>query len=191
MGNPKRTLLKNLARVDGWLPQTSLGNNLPLAVIADVDTTPATYYVVADHLNRPTEMFDQIKSQVWQAVWLPYGAPHSITGSLTQNLRFPGQFFQIESGLHYNWHRHYDPTLGRYTQGDPLGFVDGPSVYAYAKNNPVMYTDPDGRFVPLIVGAVIGAGLEYLTNPCASAGDLLTAGLLGSVGGGIGSAAGR
>ncbi|MEQ1713050.1 MAG: RHS repeat-associated core domain-containing protein, partial [Hyphomicrobium sp.] len=42
----------------------------------------------------------------------------------TLNARFPGQWFQVESGLHYNWHRHYDPTIGRYTQPDPLVFVD-------------------------------------------------------------------
>ncbi|MEJ2625075.1 MAG: RHS repeat-associated core domain-containing protein [Pseudolabrys sp.] len=57
-------------------------------------------------------------------------------------MRFPGQYFQLESGLAYNRYRHYDPTLGRYTQPDPLGFVDGPSVYAYAKCTPGMYADP-------------------------------------------------
>ncbi|MEQ1713400.1 MAG: RHS repeat-associated core domain-containing protein, partial [Hyphomicrobium sp.] len=67
----------------------------------------------------------------------------------TLNARFPGQWFQVESGLHYNWHRHYDPTIGRYTQPDPLGFVDGPSVYAYARNAPHEYVDSDGRQVAL------------------------------------------
>jgi hypothetical protein len=50
--------------------------------------------------------------------------------------------------LHYNWHRHYDPSLGRYTQPDPLGFVDGPSVFAYARSAPTQLIDYDGRFVP-------------------------------------------
>jgi RHS repeat-associated protein len=43
--------------------------------------------------------------------------------SATMDLRFPGQLFQLETGLHYNWHRHYDPKTGRYLQPDPLGFV--------------------------------------------------------------------
>ncbi|MEQ1713459.1 MAG: RHS repeat-associated core domain-containing protein [Hyphomicrobium sp.] len=77
--------------------------------------------------------------------WLPWGGVHAITGSETLNARFPGQWFQVESGLHYNWHRHYDPTIGRYTQPDPLGFVDGPSVFAYARNNPQRYVDNSGR----------------------------------------------
>jgi hypothetical protein len=52
---------------------------------------------------------------------------------------------QLEAGLHYNWHRHCDPTIGRYTQADPLGFVDGPSVYGYAGGNPQAFVDPEGR----------------------------------------------
>lgn len=61
------------------------------------------------------------------------------------DLRFAGQWFQLKAGLHYSWHRHCDPSLGRYTQPDPLGFVDGPSVYGYARRNPYRYVDPDGR----------------------------------------------
>src|SRR6266545_4242112 len=44
-----------------------------------------------------------------------------------------------------NWHRHYDPTLGRYLQPDPLEFVDGPGIYAYAGLSPLMYIDPSGE----------------------------------------------
>lgn len=71
------------------------------------------------------------------------------------DLRFPGQWFQLEAGLHYNWHRHYDPSLGRYTQPDPLGFVDGPSVFGYAGGNPANIIDPDGRFG---LGGAFGQG---------------------------------
>ena len=53
------------------------------------------------------------------------GAAQSITGTATLNARFPGQWFQVEAGLHYNWHRHYDPTLGRYTQRDTRGCCVG------------------------------------------------------------------
>ena len=75
--------------------------------------------------------------------------PSPATASL--NARFPGQWFQSESGLHYNWHRQYDPSIGRYTQPDPLGFVDGPSVYGYAGGMPQMAVDPDGRAVAIPV----------------------------------------
>ena len=65
-----------------------------------------------------------------------------------------------QSALHYNWHRHYDPTLGRYTQTDPLGFVDGPSVFGYVRGSPAVLTDPTGEFAWLIPPAVgLGVGL--------------------------------
>jgi RHS repeat-associated protein len=117
----------------------------PIAVVDGVNgATPATYYVHVDHLNRPIRMTNAARAAVWDAVWLPWGAAHSITGTASLNARFPGQWFQSESGLHYNWHRQYDPSLGRYTQPDPLGFVDGPSVYGYAGARPQMVTDFSG-----------------------------------------------
>jgi RHS repeat-associated protein len=101
--------------------------------------------VHVDQLNRPVQMTDAAKAVVWSAVYSPFGGAYTFTGSETLNTRFPGQWFQLEAGLHYNWHRHYDPSLGRYTQPDPLGFVDGPSVYAYARSSPHRYVDKDGR----------------------------------------------
>lgn len=116
----------------------------PLALIADAGTTPVTYWVHTDHLERPVLMTDDTATTVWQASYLPFGEVVSITGSAIQNYRFPGQWFQLESGLHYNWHRHYDPTTGRYIQPDPLGMPDGPSRWAYVKNSPLMEVDPSG-----------------------------------------------
>jgi RHS repeat-associated protein len=83
----------------------------------------------------------------WQAKYDPFGASVTVTASPTNNQRLPGQWFQIEDGLAYNWHRTYDPTLGRYTQPDPLGFVDGPSLYGYGLQSPIVNVDPTGLFV--------------------------------------------
>ena len=95
----------------------------PVAVLDGTSNaaSPTLYYVHADHLQRPELMTNAVGSVVWTAYYEPFGAVSSITGSLTENQRFPGQWFQLEAGLHYNWHRHYDPTLGRYTSPDPLG----------------------------------------------------------------------
>ncbi|MEW6643057.1 MAG: RHS repeat-associated core domain-containing protein [Pseudomonadota bacterium] len=96
-------------------------DDLPLAMVANVNTTtPNLYYVHADHLDRPLKMTDGSTAIVWDVVYQPFGAVQSISGTATNNLRFPGQYFLMEVGLHYNWHRHYDPTLGRYTQPDPV-----------------------------------------------------------------------
>jgi RHS repeat-associated protein len=103
---------------------------------------------------------------VWAAVWQPWGGHHSITGPASLDARLPGQWFQSETGLHYNWHRSYDPTVGRYTQPDPLGFVDGPSVYGYAVGLPMSGVDPDGRAVNI----PIQVAMAYCrVNPAACA----------------------
>jgi RHS repeat-associated protein len=120
--------------------------DLPLAVV-NVSATPVIYQVHTDHLGRPIRMTDAAKATIWQATWKPWGEVQSITGAVAQNLRFPGQYFQLETGLAYNWHRTYDPVTGRYTQPDPLRFVDGPSVYQYAMASPFMRTDRDGQEV--------------------------------------------
>ena len=134
-------------------------DDMPLAVVADVDTmSPNLYFVHADHLNTPVRMTDNSKSVVWDAFFLAFGTVELITGSASNNLRFPGQYFLIELGLHYNWYRHYDPTLGRYVQPDPLEFEDGPSIYAYARSRPQEFTDSEGQLAQLCLANPILCG---------------------------------
>nr|WP_271204348.1 RHS repeat-associated core domain-containing protein [Methylopila jiangsuensis] len=176
-----------MAREYVWLGDT------PLAV---VDAAAGLYYVHVDHLDRPALMSDASKAVVWRASYEPFGAVRSITGPASLDLRFPGQWFQLEAGLAYNWNRHYDPTLGRYTQPDPLGFVDGPNVYGYVGQSPIRRVDPRGLDTTLIttydygmgshsaVHVDRGAGGEpYLYDPAGSypnpsrgSGDLMTGG---------------
>ena len=146
--------------------------DMPLATV-DATTSPSKlYYVHVDHLDRPATMTDATKAVVWKASYEPFGAVRSIIGSAALDLRFPGQWFQLEAGLAYNWNRHYDPTLGRYIQPDPMGFVDGPSVYAYAGLSPMMWTDPSGLST---AGDILcGMGLIPCEAPvlaCPSTGD--------------------
>lgn len=57
---------------------------------------------------------------------------------LTPNLRFPGQYYDEESGLHYNWHRYYSPRLARYLSPDSVGLDGGLNLYTYALGNPIL-----------------------------------------------------
>lgn len=85
--------------------------------------------------------------------------------------------------------RDYDPTTGRYMQADPLGLVDGASVYGYARQNPGRYIDPTGEIgVPGAIGGAIAGGVAgYLTTGCwqgAAVGAV--AGVAGATGGALG-----
>ena len=132
-------------------------------------------YVRTDHIGRPVFATNAAGAIVWTASYLPFGGV-STTSGIPPLLRFPGQWFQTESGLHQNWMRDYDPTTGRYLQADPLGLIDGASVYGYARQSPAMFTDPTGE-CPVCVVAAIWAGwmlVDYLLDDgCYTWGDFV------------------
>jgi RHS repeat-associated protein len=120
-------------------------NDMPVAVVDNVNTTPVAYYVHVDHLMRPARMTDQATNWVWDVIFTPFGTTAYINQNPTvMDIRFPGQWFQLETGLAYNWHRHYDATNGRYTRPDPSGFADGSNLYGYARQSPLTNTDIPG-----------------------------------------------
>jgi RHS repeat-associated protein len=106
--------------------------------------TLRTDYVHPDHLGTPQRLTDRHQQIVWDAVYAPFGEVTLRTEQVMQPLRFPGQYADPETGLHPNWHRDYDPALGRYLQSDPIGLSGGINTYAYVGSNPIRYTDPTG-----------------------------------------------
>jgi len=73
----------------------------------------------------------------WSADYLPFGEIYNeLIVSPTNEIRFPGQYHDRETGLYYNWHRYYKPTLGRYYQADPIGLLGNIDLYTYVENNP-------------------------------------------------------
>jgi RHS repeat-associated protein len=90
-------------------------------------------------------MTSPTKAIVWQIESKPFGETLSITGTASLNLRFPGQYFDGETGLHQNWFRDYMPKVGRYLEADPIGFASGDvNLYGYVRNDPVNGVDPEG-----------------------------------------------
>ncbi|MDP3478235.1 MAG: RHS repeat-associated core domain-containing protein [Desulfoprunum sp.] len=68
----------------------------------------------------------------------------AIGGAIGDRPRFPGQYYDSETGLHYNWNRFYDPETGRYVSADPIGLAGGMNLYAYVQNDPINWIDPEG-----------------------------------------------
>ena len=109
-----------------------------------VAATTEVYYVHNDHLGTPQAITDKNQAIVWQARYDPFGKATVTTGLLENNVRFPGQYFDGETGLHYNYYRYYDPSTGRYITSDPIGLRSGLNTYAYVNANPLSYIDPLG-----------------------------------------------
>ena len=102
------------------------------------------YYLHTNHLNTPQVITDENRQIVWQADYTPFGQTTITTNTLDNPLRFPGQYFDNETGLYYNYFRDYDPTTGKYIESDPIGLKGGLHTFVYAANNPLKITDPLG-----------------------------------------------
>ena len=102
------------------------------------------YFYHNDHLGTPQFITDGWGNHVWEANYDPYGKATITTEMITNNLRFPGQYFDAETGLHYNMFRDYNPVGGRYVQSDPIGLDGGLNTYSYVGGNPLRFIDRYG-----------------------------------------------
>ncbi|WP_259643721.1 RHS repeat domain-containing protein, partial [Pseudomonas syringae group genomosp. 3] len=122
------------------------GSYAPLARVDEKEgeTENKVYYYHTDQIGTPLEMTDADGQIVWQAKYRAWGAIEKlVVNEVEQNLRFQGQYFDVETGLHYNTFRYYDPEIGRFTTQDPIGLAGGFNLYQYAPN-PQAWLDPLG-----------------------------------------------
>uniref|UniRef100_UPI001404DA6F RHS repeat protein n=1 Tax=Variovorax sp. GV025 TaxID=3450240 RepID=UPI001404DA6F len=164
--------------------------NGPMPIAAVVNGT--TYAIHSDHLNTPRKLSNADGQAVWQWGYSAFGedkpttaknrfanldtTPNPGTTNISEvkfNLRYPGQYADEESGLFYNGFRTYIPSLGRYTQGDPIGLDGGWNRFGYVSGNPLSYVDPDGLQISIpapVLGAIArpsagASGLGTLVDP--------------------------
>jgi RHS repeat-associated protein len=162
------------------------GNKLDFTVTAGTVTcqgqvqagAPTLYYVHADHLNTPRAITDDQQRVVWR--WEntePFGKsppeedPDGDGQRFEFPLRFPGQYFDAETGLFYNYYRDYDPQTGRYVQSDPIGLAGGVNTYLYVGGNPLSYRDPFG-LQPTGTPRGGNASNKCCNDPCCASGGI-------------------
>ncbi|MFE5894936.1 RHS repeat-associated core domain-containing protein [Streptomyces sp. NPDC056462] len=127
---------------DGHRPLSQTERRLDPGSQEEVDRR--FFAIVTDLVGTPTELVDETGRIAWHSrptVWGTTAWNRDATAYTP--LRFPGQYADLETGLHYNFHRHYDPDTARFTSPDPLGLVPAPNPYAYV-HNPHTWCDPLG-----------------------------------------------
>jgi RHS repeat-associated protein len=160
--------------------------------IADLAPSTGTFYSLQDDmLGTPQLATDSSQNIQWQASYEPFGQTSSVSGTITQNLRLPGQYYDLESGWNHNGFRDYIPDLGRYAEPDPLalrgkasfysprdghlisayflGFaLNDASPYAYVSDNGVNLSDPLGLCPPnkcAAAQAKVASLIQELNSP--------------------------
>ncbi|HIQ16185.1 MAG TPA: hypothetical protein EYH38_11595, partial [Leucothrix sp.] len=125
------------------IQETVYFGSTPIALLKDDNT----YRIFADQIDTPRVVTDNSNTVLWAWVSKPFGESQpneDVDGDSTElsyNLRFPGQYYDGETGKHYNFNRDYNPVTGRYVTSDPIGLGGGINTYSYTRNIPIMKTD--------------------------------------------------
>lgn len=135
-------------------------NDIPVANLDAQGSSTSIAYVTADQLGTPRAIADGGGNTLWAWPFQgnAWGEQAPTSNGYTYNPRFPGQYFDQETGINYNINRDYDPSIGRYIESDPRGLWGGQwSTYTYVDGNPFASTDPFG----------LAPGTPYRTKRCA------------------------
>jgi RHS repeat-associated protein len=136
---------------NGYLLEEADGNGLLIDYVylngrpvAEI-TGGSLYYLHVDRLGTPQLVTNGGQNVAWSTTYQPFGGTPIPVGSISQNLRFPGQYEDGETSLSYNLNRDYMPNFGRYVEADSIGRLGGPNLYLYATGNPQKFTDRFGE----------------------------------------------
>ncbi|ANG64294.1 hypothetical protein A8C75_18655 [Marinobacterium aestuarii] len=172
--------------IDGYVRQEIIWiGTIPVALLQDGEI----YFIHSNQINAPAALTDSQGTVVWRWEPKPFGDsladedPDGDGQRFTLNLRFPGQYFDAETGLYYNYFRDYDPATGRYIESDPIGLQGGLNTYSYVYSNPLVRFDALGLWsfnMEAYLGIGGGVSINYSDG---------TLEVLGKIGVGIGGGA--
>ena len=169
----------------GWKPGSTWGTDPLFMKVGSL-----YYFYYNDHLGTPQKITSISGAVVWSATYSSFGkAEVDADSTVENNFRFPGQYADDETGLHYNWHRYYDPTTGRYNRVDPVlsAFELDQKIifilpallkrniqiqaYTYVLNDPIQFIDPFGLDREIgggfgLTAAVVGVSINIHTETC-------------------------
>ncbi|WP_371688051.1 RHS repeat domain-containing protein [Snodgrassella alvi] len=145
----------------GWAPDSDWGTRLLWQANLNEGRTlknASYHYLITDHLGTPQLAINSTGKQSWKINSDAFGNSElDANNQITMNLRYPGQYYDEETGLTYNYFRDYDAKTGRYIQSDPIGLAGGINTYGYVGGNPLVYSDPTGEYAQVIMPVLIGA----------------------------------
>lgn len=135
----------------GPTPDSDFGADVLFVKTQGSDGQDLFAYYHHDQLGAPIQATNKAGDVVWAADYNVFGearitTPAGGSVSIVSNLRLPGQYYDDETGLHYNYYRYYDTSTGRYTQEDPIGLAGGVNRYVYVGGDPLNGIDPYGLF---------------------------------------------
>lgn len=148
--NPKAQQ-QGLWSTDPMWQANAAGNSL-------TNAATSYHYLHTDHLTTPILGTDKTGAVTWKGASEAFGATKPTIQATEMNLRFPGQYWDRETNMHYNFNRDYLPGVGRYLQSDPIGLDGGMGPYIYAASNSLVFTDDEGLRVVFGGGGLTGGG---------------------------------
>ena len=128
------------------------------------------HYFHTDHLGTPQKLTAKGGATTWAANYSGFGAATVNTSTVTNPVRFPGQYYDSETGLHQNFMRDYDPEVGAYLEQDPYGILTGPNRYGYVYGDPVGLSDPTGEIAFTATAIGVGFGVAFFVGDQALSG---------------------
>jgi RHS repeat-associated protein len=125
------------------------------------------YYYIKGHINSIISIANENGNLIQNYTYDAWGTIISQTGSLANPFTYTGREYDPESGLYYYRARYYSNLIGRFIQKDPKGLVDGPNLYIYGKNNPIINVDPSGTRSWIInIGSASKTRYDYAEIDC-------------------------